>query len=1427
MAIRLAGNAIAATGDFLGHLQIVNTVNGNEFEVQSWLTDDPNEPNEFPNFLYQPEQPHSSNTSYAPNSSDDDSEKYSISGDINLGTCNPNDVWNVLSKINNFFLNDSTNFPYAYLQNSNSYAITLLWMVGIDADDYIDSATPSTVVSFPGSNHNLLVDNSGNLLVSFDFELFDSNDLLRTGDGSDRISGLGGNDTLYGGNGNDTLLGGADDDILFGGPGDDTVTGDRGSDFLYGGDNFDELDYSGALVGADGSAEIGIEVSLSTESSNDFNIIAIRDSWGGVDYARGFELLKLTKFDDILTLNGSSDTLIYDDHPFFNGGGEEGLGDTIDLSNVIGSFGLEAVLLDDADKTLMLGDKGEILEQFGSNFENVIGTSSDDIITGNNDGNIFYGNDGTDTIDGGSGDDFLFGGAGSDEIFGGAGNDIIHFDVDDITVLGGSDRDIAIFNSDPDSTGAHDDLTANADDMEVEVLVGGSGRNFLTTSNGAMLIGGSGDDDLIVLENVPGPTILWGGGGADRFIVDPSSGIAVVRGNFTADNVWMFTFDDLDPSIDWDFADIILLEPDEADTIIHRYIAGQVPDITTDMDVVLDVGIHSGAVHGSLQGPNEIDSFYNPYFGDLQSHVGTRDKFTGSIEYEFQGNIGHLDEGFWQNDFTLHGGIGPDGNPYFGNFNNGEFTSGGSELWFTPEWYIGGAHMDGSTIVKSTTPLGMYYQLGTDADEAFNATDGADFFFASNGHDTIINADSLDKLSFKKINDPVTIDLTNKRADFGDGNTLDFGDVIHITGSDFDDVIVGNDVTNTLTGGSGSDVMSGGGGSDVLTTTQGNDVLTGGSGGDIVNLDWNWWFDDQSSIGPSSTVVFTDFDPTDDAIFFNGDTLESVTSGATYFSSELTQHGSDGHIVFGFDSPFGIITNTLVLQNFNLDQWARLGGETIDGTSGADVIDAAFLDIDGEAVNDAGQIIVADAGNDIVYDGAGNDLIYGGDGADRFFGGMGADHYDGGADHRDEVLYMYATTGLIIDMVDSQNSTGEAYGDTYVDIERVRGTDFADIIRLADNVNAYDARAGDDTIYDAAGLETMKGGAGSDTFVLMAGDGQVDRVNDFTIGEDLLDVSAWGVSSLGDLSIAQRTDGNGALQSGLIVSYGLDSVRLDGLTESDIPSLTGDSFILADGSGMPPSDGTVTGTSGADLIDTTFIDADGDLITDGGQIIMANAGDDTIYDGAGNDIIYGGDGDDVYFGGAGDDVLYGGAGMDRFYGGMGADIYDGGSDSRDEVLYMNAATGLTIDMINAQNSTGEAQGDTYISIERIRGTNFSDIIRLAEGVDVYDARGGNDIIYDAAGFEMMKGGAGADTFVLMSGDGQQDRVLDFTIGEDLLDLSAWGVSSLDDLSITQRTSGSGAPMSGLIITHGVNDVRMDGLTQSDISALTADNFLFA
>src|SRR5262245_29693788 len=88
------------------------------------------------------------------------------------------------------------------------------------------------------------------------------------------------------------------------------------------------------------------------------------------------------------------------------------------------------------------------------------------------------------------------------------------------------------------------------------------------------------------------------------------------------------------------------------------------------------------------------------------------------------------------------------------------------------------------------------------------------------------------------------------------------------------------------------------------------------------------------------------------------------------------------------------------------------------------------------------------AGNDTLDGGKGNDTLVGGDNNDILIGGSGADILIGG-NGTDRASYSTATAGVIADLANPLNNTGDALGDTYTTIENLEGSDFNDDLSLA------------------------------------------------------------------------------------------------------------------------------------------------------------------------------------------------------------------------------------------------------------------------------------------------------------------------------------------------------------------------------------------
>lgn len=241
------------------------------------------------------------------------------------------------------------------------------------------------------------------------------------------------------------------------------------------------------------------------------------------------------------------------------------------------------------------------------------------------------------------------------------------------------------------------------------------------------------------------------------------------------------------------------------------------------------------------------------------------------------------------------------------------------------------------------------------------------------------------------------------------------------------------------------------------------------------------------------------------------------------------------------------------------------------------------------------------------------------------------------------------------------------------------------------------------------------------------------------------------------------------------------------------------------------------------------------LLLKGNDSVIGNAFDNNLFGFAGNDVIEGGAGLDKLFGGDGNDVLVGG---------VEADLLDGGAGT-DTAHYVGAASGVSVDLARGKGLGGEARGDTFVSIENLRGSNFKDtligdkannaIFGLA-GNDWIDGGSGNDKLYGDAGNDTIIGGAGNDHIYSGTGDdtvwlgagrdvfhfapGEQTATIhDFEAGLDRVDLSGFAsVTAQNYQGLLHDTAN------GLVIDLGDGDlITLVGVQSSD---LTSSDFLF-
>ncbi|MGJ8609446.1 MAG: hypothetical protein ACSHWY_00025 [Octadecabacter sp.] len=474
------------------------------------------------------------------------------------------------------------------------------------------------------------------------------------------------------------------------------------------------------------------------------------------------------------------------------------------------------------------------------------------------------------------------------------------------------------------------------------------------------------------------------------------------------------------------------------------------------------------------------------------------------------------------------------------------------------------------------------------------------------------------------------------------------------------------------------------------------------------------------------------------------------------------------------------------------------GGDTLTGTWRSDLII-------GGAGND---VINGGLGADILMDGAGTDTLTGGSGADMFvfnqdgardvitdfnpsqdridlseFGrfytlaGMGVQATSNGAilTIDGEELQIITENGDPLDLysVSMQNLFNLGHIEVLqieddppgLDITR-QGSSGADVLDGGDGDDQLfgnggndelDGMAGADTLYGGAGHDTLDGGTGSDS--LFGGNG-----DDWLSGGAGYDVVDGG-------------NGMDWLYGGL----GGDELRggagLDSLWGED-----GNDILLGD-----DGDDWLDGGTGNDTLNGG---AGHDTLWggDGADRLIGLEGDDEIYGGYGIDEVDGNTGVDHIFGGFGNDTLRGGDGDDVIDGGHGADRIVGGTGFN-TLSFATATYGLLadLDVRYASLMTGFAEGDDYVGLKGLVGSDFNDNLRGALGDNILEGGAGNDWVFGRWGSDSLFGGSGDDT--LLGGAGAD--YIDGGDGIDTLNLRESYVGVRIDLMDPSVNTGIG------------------------------------
>lgn len=662
-----------------------------------------------------------------------------------------------------------------------------------------------------------------------------ANDEISGLDGNDSITGGGGFDTLFGGNGNDTLIGGNGPVTAYGGTGNDTyrLLNSNGLHSFYGGANTDTVDLTNlsfnwtltlVLVNGQYGTRITHSASFITTITA-FETEMIRLGNGG-DQATAFSSNMETRS---FEMGGGNDTVtsvtIFDITSINGWSLDGGAGtDRLDFRSLT-SFGLNLTT-----GQLVLAGKGAAT---AVNFEDVLGGSGNDSITGTSGANMLFGGhgndslfglDGNDSLEGGDGDDYLDAGSGNNTIRGGNGNDEIY---------AGSGNDLIILSS-----GNH-------------IVEAGAGNDTIQMGDGAFGPGAVNDIDA--------------GVGDDLVLINTQNISAEIDGFLGIDTL---DFSGIGVALSW----------------LVQYSAADLANVATRSGQRIEFWEFERLImHSGNDTINAVSNGFGwiPYIDARGGNDILRFDATAPIA---SGRVADWFGGTGTDTLDLSASTAARVfNMTTGQINIDTAQASRAREFENVTTGSGNDSITGSTLGNIIrTGTGNDTVFGGGGDDSLDGGSGDNALSGGDGNDTLTAGDGRDTLSGGDGNDSVQGGGGRDRINGENGDdTLSGGagrDVL--VGGLGNDVLIGGNGNDVLRGRANADTLYGGAGDDTLDPGLGKDRIVTGAGADVIV----YYTAAEAGLGANADTI-ADFTPGQDRLDLSGITAGQTFIGAAAFGN--------------------------------------------------------------------------------------------------------------------------------------------------------------------------------------------------------------------------------------------------------------------------------------------------------------------------------------------------------------------------------------------------------------------------------------------------------------------------------------------------------------------------------------------------------------